>query len=406
MQSETKLVAALTRNRKAHEVRSAIGIDETDFSEAARALLYAYGEQYDRDPTISHADMEVLRQQLTRKYGKSGMVDSYMEYAEECANVNLSEVNIREEYRLARLNRVSMQIASLMAAGGTDERLDELLQTHRRLSTAGSDGEEALKLRLTAEDFDDENEWNSRIPLMPPDLNRFIGGGLLRGHNVTVFGRPDSGKSMFALNQSAFCIMTGLTVLYVANEEPERDITRRLLARMCDTDIANLSKGRDIQAALKKHEEAYDNWNLLHRAGCTAKDISRVAHRVKPDLIVVDQLRNLRSTGSGDNRALQLDHLARQVRELGIEHDALTMSVTQAGDSAHLKRVLQMNDVDFSNTGIPAAADLMIGIGVDNELMAQDRRMLSLPKNKVNGSHGSLSTYIDAPKTKFSSKRG
>jgi hypothetical protein len=64
-----------------------------------------------------------------------------------------------------------------------------------------------------------------------------------------------------------------------------------------------------------------------------------------------------------------------------------------------------MNDVEWSNTGIPGAADLMIGIGVDEEYLATNKRMLSIPKNKVNGRHGAFPVWIDPTKTAFLSKK-
>ncbi len=108
---------------------------------------------------------------------------------------------------------------------------------------------------------------------------------------------------------------------------------------------------------------------------------------------------------SEDNRALQLDKLARQVRELGIELGCVTMSVTQAGESGQNKPVLDLGDVEWSNTGIPGAADLMVGIGVDPNLAADNRRMLSVPKNKVSGKHGAFIVWVDPKKTMFMSRR-
>ena len=80
------------------------------------------------------------------------------------------------------------------------------------------------------------------------------------------------------------------------------------------------------------------------------------------------------------------------------------MSITQAGESADMKLRLNMGDVEWSNTGIPGAADLMIGIGLDAEFEATDRRMLSVCKNKVNGAHGAFPCWIEPSKTAFLSK--
>jgi hypothetical protein len=65
----------------------------------------------------------------------------------------------------------------------------------------------------------------------------------------------------------------------------------------------------------------------------------------------------------------------------------VVVSVTQAGDSADRKNVLDIGDVDFSNTGIPAQADVMIGLGANDQLKQRGEICISLPKNKVSGRH-------------------
>ena len=42
-----------------------------------------------------------------------------------------------------------------------------------------------------------------------------------------------------------------------------------------------------------------------------------------------------------------------------------------------------MGDVDFSNTGIPAACDVLLGIGANEEAQRQMERGISFPKNKI-----------------------
>ena len=111
------------------------------------------------------------------------------------------------------------------------------------------------------------------------------------------------------------------------------------------------------------------------------KQIAELIEQHSPDVVIVDQLRNLNVRA--DSRVNQLDAAARGVRDLGKYYNVLMVSVTQAGDSAEGKAVLDMGDVDFSNTGIPAACDVLLAIGKDATLEAEQRRMISLPKNKL-----------------------
>lgn len=397
---DQKLTAAILQDRQNYEnLRNSL--NPADLPEAAQAVVVAAGEQYQRDKGLSKADPTVLRTQIERRFGRGGMASSVLDYVAGLPR-DVSGVNIAEEYRLLQLARVSTTLATLLASGHHGDDTQEYLDKYKSLLSGGA-GEE-FKERLELEDF--EGDAGTRIPVYPDALNTFIGGGLLPGHNVAVYGRPDSGKSMFALNMAAGFLRDGRRVLYVANEEPATEITKRLLSRLTGIGLDEMMRDQDkIHEALHIAKEAgwYDNWFLLHKAGCAVSDVDRAATRVNPDLVVVDQIKNLQC--ADDNRALQLDTLARRVREIGIGHKCITLSVTQAGESAHNRLALSMGDVEWSNTGIPGAADLMIGIGVDDEYLATGKRMLSIPKNKINGKHGSYTVFVDPNKTAFTSRR-
>lgn len=397
MWDETLLVAAVCRSRKAYEEAKRIGISPNDFGEAARFVLQSVDRQYRRDPDLQSFDRDVLRASVLRTYGDGSVAGSILDFIASLP-ADVSGVNVMEEVRLSKLGRCATELATRLATGQHDAETESLLAKYKSLLIGEG---EAYKFRLDAEDFEDDG--TARIPLFPRTLNDYVGGGVLRGHNVTIYGRPDSCKTMLALNNAAMLVKAGYKVLYVANEEPAQDITRRLLARLVDTDISELRSVAAVRQAIDHVSEEYSRWNLYHKAGVDIQDVRRQAEKLKPDVIIIDQLKNI--SAEDDNRALQLDKLARQVRELGISSNAATISVTQAGESAHNKPVLTMGDIEWSNTGIPGAADLLIGIGVTDELLVQNKRMLSIPKNKVNGRHGAFPVWVDTSKTKVMSRR-
>lgn len=395
---ETKLIGVCLRRRKAYEDLVGLGCSATEFTETARVVFDAVGEQYRRDDGVRSIDFGVLRTQIERRYGAGSMADSAMGFAESCPT-DTSGVNITEEYRLLRLHRTSTTLATLLASGNHSEETQEAVERYRSL--VASEAGEEFKERLTLDDFTEEA--GERIKMFPSNINKQIKGGLHRGNNIVVFGRPNSGKSMFALNNAACWAKNGYKVLYVANEEPPMDITRRLLSRMAKIDIDDLEEREGLKRAFAVAGKAYnENWVLLHKANCTYHDIRRAAARIRPDVIIVDQLKNVHV--AEDNRALQLDKLARQVRELGIEFQCITLSVTQAGESAEGHLLLGMSDVEWSNTGIPGAADLMIGLGVNAEYAGQSQRMVNICKNKLKNWHGHFPVWIDPQQTLISGR--
>ena len=102
-------------------------------------------------------------------------------------------------------------------------------------------------------------------------------------------------------------------------------------------------------------------------------------------MLVLDQLRNLNM--KQDNYVLALEQAAKQARQWAKRYSCVVVSVTQAGDSAEGKSVLDMGDVDYSNTGIPAQADLMIGLGANKKNASRGEIVFNLPKNKISGKH-------------------
>ena len=110
-------------------------------------------------------------------------------------------------------------------------------------------------------------------------------------------------------------------------------------------------------------------------------DLKRWIENVKPDVVVIDQFANF-EIPKQFNRVEGLAYMIRRIRDLAKEFNIVCINVGQAADSADNKLNLDMNDFDFSNTGVPGGVDIMIGVGSNSEYRAQNRRRISLPKTK------------------------
>lgn len=398
--NEDLVLAAILESRSAYEQAVSLDLLKANcLSESASVLAELAARQYQLDPALQKADRALLRSAVESRYKARGVATNIVDYMRSLPS-DVSSVNVMAEAQRIRQHEIGQELATRLASGRHDAETGELIERYQAVSETTVEGD-LRKWRLEAEDFGGTS--GQRIPLVPKILNSKLNGGVLRGHNIVVYARPEIGKSLFALNFAAYSVATGKRVLYVANEEPDKDITRRLLARLTGTDINNLHSEQAIAEAIDKCRSRYENFHLLHEAGCTARDVSKAALQTEPDIIIVDQLKNLKV--DDDNRALQLDRVAREIRQLGIKHNAVTLSVTQAGATAQNKRILDMNDVEFSHTGIPGAADLMIGIGADENDLAINRRTITLNKNKVSGVHASFPVWVDPTITAFTSGR-
>lgn len=214
-------------------------------------------------------------------------------------------------------------------------------------------------------------------------------GMLIVRQNGKVAVSGNCGKSLVSLNLAKGFAEQGLKGIYFENEEPAHIAEQRLLCAIAGKPIKELLQ---LGAKEKARVESIASNVVVHQL-CpgTLGEIESLCQGY--DWIIINQLRNLQWRDS--NKVVALEELAKGARSIGSRHKLLVVSVTQAGDSAEGKLVLNQGDVDFSNTGIPSAVDVMIGIGVNEEKEKLGYRVLSLPKNKTGGGHGSCTIKVD-----------
>ena len=231
----------------------------------------------------------------------------------------------------------------------------------------------------------------SKIKMYPQSLNDRIDGGLVRGDMVIVGGRPEAGKSAFCITNMAGMAYRGQKVLYAGNEDAAQRIIVRTIS--CLTGRSKAAIIQDPEGTMQlARQRGYNNLVFAHPVN-TVPHLRALIKKHKPDVVVVDQIRNYRV--KSENRTGQLEQSTIAVRGLAGEFNCAIIAVTQVGDSGEGKLRLSMGDIDSSKTGIPGACDVMILIGVDSNFDAANSRMLNLPKNKSGGGHDSWACRID-----------
>jgi KaiC/GvpD/RAD55 family RecA-like ATPase len=286
-------------------------------------------------------------------------------------------------------------------ASTTTRRSRGLIEKYQELGREGT----TEKDRPDLDDLLAANADGVRMRLYPAGVNRACRGGALPGHNITVFARPEAGKTLLAINIAAGFLRDGRRVLYTGNEEPIDDLVRRTLARLSGVPLSRIYESNDaLRQAYRKAGDLYDRFYPKQTVSGRLSEVEALVRKYKPDVVIIDQLRNLTSGGES-NKTLDLDKIAQGIRDLAKREQIVTVGLTQAGDSADQKLKLGMGDIEWSNTGIPAAADLMIGMGVNDKWDANNRRMINLPKNKIGGQHVSFPVFIDSEKQLIRTRR-
>jgi hypothetical protein len=195
-------------------------------------------------------------------------------------------------------------------------------------------------------------------------------------------------------------------VLYVGNEDQVAILKRRALCRVADMTWGETEARWDEAQRLWIERGAEDRLLFAQLEGGTVDDLPEMIEQHEAAVLILDQIRGLMSDEDGMTRKLEANAIA--VRHLLLRYGLIGVSVTQANDRSQGYNQkppiwLDMTDIDSSRTGLPGTADLIIGIGYDDDMKARGQRMLSIPKNKLSAvpdAHEGVLVEFDLSRTK------
>lgn len=369
-------------------------LDPNEISPEGNTLLRIANEFYEADPEAKQCDLDIVKNRLERQIQSNKLVDVLKTILDSLPDV--STVNLTQEVLALKRHAVGLKLSSQLAAGKSGPEVEELISSWQSMVGVGDalSSEEASCITgvpvesLFATAFNKDN----LVKVYPKSLNERLDGGVLPGTHILVFANTEMGKTLVAINMVAGFLHQKLPVLYVGNEDPAENILLRLGTR-----LSGLNK-YEIRDNPKKAQELIDSrsaglFTIAPLAPGTFGEISGLVRKYNPKVVVLDQLRNL--DVKSENRTQALERAATEARNLAKRFGLVVVSITQAGDSASGKAQLGTGDVDSSNVGIPGQMDVMIGVGATEEMLRQNVRMLSFPKNKVSGNHQPITVTVD-----------
>ena len=381
---ERKVLSASMHSREAYD-RVADHVEREDFTEQGYVIWSGIQDYYNADGGTTKVDAALLGEAIARVIPADKHKEMFKNLVTGLYESDVSAPNVVADLLATKRDRVGKQLAACLLDG---EPAGELHDKYGSLLLAEDLGEAEESVErvglsvvdLCTEGFDPAN----LIKIMPESLNKRLGGGVKPGHHLILFARPEMGKTMMTIEMMAGFARQGLKCLYIGNEDPIDDINMRIVNRLTNMTKEEVLKDPQL-ADSKARQNGYENIVLAPLAPGTPREITKLIEKHQPSVLVLDQLRNLNM--SQDNYVLALENAAKQARQWAKRYSCVVVSVTQAGDSAARKAVLDMGDVDYSNTGIPAQADVMIGMGASDQHAKNLEVVLSLPKNKVSGIH-------------------
>ena len=382
--NEHLILGSVIKSREAYDKVKHF-IQRDDLSEQGWFIWSGVVDYYDLDAEASIISSELLAENVTRKVSADKHKESFRNIIENLSSFDGSVDNIVDTLLKHKREACGQRLAHALLVG---EKPDGLIDEYGQLLNATTLEEET--------DVDDRQGYDvtalctdsfhrdGLIRVSPASLNQRLDGGVRPGHHLVLFARPEMGKTMMVIEMMAGFAEQELTTLYIGNEDPITDINMRVVNRlsgMTKLEVLNDPKKADGLARAMGYEQI-----ILHSA-CpgTPRGISSLLEHYRPAVLVLDQLRNI-NTGN-DNYVLKLEEAATHARNWAKKYSCVVVSVTQAGDSATNKAALDLGDVDYSNTGIPGQADVMIGLGANANHRAAGELVISLPKNKVSAIH-------------------
>lgn len=221
-----------------------------------------------------------------------------------------------------------------------------------------------------------------------------------------VFARPETGKTAFVVSLACapggFC-EKGAKVLYLGNEEDPR--RTKLRAMMAFTGMNKDEILKNPKSAVETYSLIQDRMIMQEIAGWDMNRVNAYIDKIKPDIVIIDQMDKVGIAGSYDKPTDKLREIYTQGRaSAGIKKVAL-IALSQASADADGKTILVPSTMENSKTGKFAEADVIIGIGKfdDNPDGTQDPiRFLTVGKNKVSGYHGTITCKIEPEVSRYS----
>jgi KaiC/GvpD/RAD55 family RecA-like ATPase len=353
------------------------------------------GDYYERDHEAKAVSRDTLRS-IGLGAVAATQVDSLGTYLDGLKPV--SAANVLADIIGHKRSQEGLRLAQLLTNPESDLGLvRETLDGFASLCEAAERGTRQLSV-LDTDEVHSAYDPETIVPLYPKPLrSQCMGGGAQPGHHILIFGRPEAGKSLMAIHMAAGAAHAGKKVLYFGNEESVRTHYTRMACNLAGRKLADFQDNGDaiIEVA---NSRGLQNVTFIELTPGTLAEVEQGIVQFKPNLVVVDQLAGLDVGESNPVRAI--DRAARGFRTLLLKHGIVGLSVSQAGDRTERHgqlppAFLSMGDVYGSRTGLPAQVDLMIGIGYDQEMYDRDVRGVSLPKNKLGGSHTPFKIRID-----------
>lgn len=387
MSLSEKVLSSSLRSREAYKIL----VDNSsskDLLPDVVWLMERIGHYYDTDTEATEVDQDVFTEQVRAKFANPTKAEGMVDTIDRAFASKFSVANYLDLCLEIRRQGVAHSLAGMLSSSDVkDEVVEQLMEEYRKLSLPSTEAVDESNVihNMSVEDaINKVLDKTGRIYLAPKPLHEATDGAM-PGDAIIIFARPEVGKTALCCTLMAGFAYRGLNGIFFSNEEPTERVATRFMSCLTGMTAQEIADNPD-KAHHLLNTRGYANVRFIRLQQNNPAEIERYVKMYGAKWFITDQLRNLNIPGRTGKTEI-LEEAAKAVRHIAGKYGAVSIGVTQAGDSGENKLRLTQGDVDGSNTGIPGACDLMIGVGVNDEFDQQQRRMFNLPKNKLSGKH-------------------
>ena len=252
------------------------------------------------------------------------------------------------------------------------------------------------------EDSDERFEFyhrkEAKIPFDLQHFNKITKGGLPNKSLNIILAGTGVGKSLFMCHCAAANISDGKNVLYITMEMAEERIAERIDANLLNVNLEDLHEiSKSMYETKMDKVKAKTHGKLIvkeyptasantHHFQALLKEL-KIKKQFTPDIIYIDYLNiccsaRMKQTASV-NSYTYIKAIAEEMRGLAVENNVPIVSATQTTRTGFGNEDLDLTDVSES-FGLPATADFMVGLTVNEQLEEDNQMMIKQLKNRYN----------------------
>ena len=379
-------------------------IEESIFQNGAREIYKTIGYIYRDNPNITEINFSDLKLAYFNTYYPNTSFASQKNIHElinsienqESPSDDVVSTALKSMYRIKKadeLARICLSISNNPSSNSLKEvekfmaNVDEE-QTQQESEAVTKDVDKIV------EALQEQGEFKFNLPSLQTATN-----GIGRGNFMIVFARPDVGKTAFWVSLVAspegFAWQQKKVSIF-ANEEPAIRTQMRLLNASTGLQRGNILNGsRDLAKQKWATISPYiDNFDCV---GKTMDDLDEYCSTNDVDILVIDQLDKINVSGKYNATHEKLREVYTQSRELAKRHDILVIGMSQASAEAQGRSRVTFSTMENSKTGKAAEADIILGIGKEDEVenyLEDCVRFVTLSKNKLTGDHAEFEVVL------------